>query len=197
MKPTALPLLRHALQLIAGALIGLGWLAPEDADKAQNLILEASGPVLALVSMVWMLWSKRKNAPAEADKPAAALLAAGLLAIAAAPGCAKVQPGNDPVLVNAERTTVLAVDVFDTFTLWEFNNRLALAIAPDIRKTADLVRLKAPSWLRTARSMTEAYRTNRTPENKANLETAIELLRTGIREAQRYLAAGVPPQLPE
>jgi hypothetical protein len=112
-------------------------------------------------------------------------------------GCSSIQPGNDPVVVNAERTTQLAVDVFDTFLQWEYDNRQTLSATPEIRKAADFIRSHGPDWLQTARSMTRAYKQNRTPENKVNLETATTVLRTGIAEAQKYLGKPLPPPLPE
>jgi hypothetical protein len=107
-----------------------------------------------------------------------------------------VAPGNDPLVVNAERTTQLAVDVFDTFLQWEHTHRDTLAAVPEIRRAADLIRAKGQDWLLTARSMTTAYKANRTPENQANLQTAIAVLRRGITEATQYLEQPLPPPLP-
>jgi hypothetical protein len=111
-------------------------------------------------------------------------------------GCGSIQPGNDPVVVNAERTTQLAVDVFDTFLQWEYSNRQALSATPEVRQSADFIRAKGQDWLVTARSMTQAYKQNRTPENKANLETAMAVLRSAIGEARHYLTVGVVSQDP-
>lgn len=102
-------------------------------------------------------------------------------------GCASIEKGQDAVVVNAERTTALALEVFDAFLQWEFENRAALAVVPEIRKTADTIRRGGITWLQSARAMTKAYKANRTPENKANLETALEVLRAAVREAQSYL----------
>jgi hypothetical protein len=111
-------------------------------------------------------------------------------------GCSAIQPGNDPVVVNAERTTQLAVDVFDTFLKWEYDNRQALSVTPEIRKSADFIRGKGQDWLTTARSMTKAYKANRTPENKANLDTAMAVLRMAVTEARNYLEVGIVSQDP-
>ena len=127
----------------------------------------------------------------------AVTLAAMLPLSLALVGCSSIQPGNDPVVVNAERTTQLAVDVFDTFLQWEYDNRQTLSATPEIRKAADFIRTYGQDWLLTARSMTKAYKQNRTPENKANLDTAVSVLRTGIAEAQKYLGTAAPPPLPE
>ncbi|MCL4179167.1 MAG: hypothetical protein KJ072_15675 [Verrucomicrobia bacterium] len=111
-------------------------------------------------------------------------------------GCSAIQPGNDPVVVNAERTTQLAVDVFDTFLKWEYDHRQSLSVTPEIRKAADFIRAKGQDWLTTARSMTKAYKANRTPENKANLDTAMAVLRMAVTEARHYLEIGVVSQDP-
>jgi hypothetical protein len=107
-------------------------------------------------------------------------------------GCATIQPGNDPVVVNAERTTQLALDVFDTFLRWEYDNRLTLSATPEVRKAADHIRANGQDWLVTARTMTKAYKQNRTAQNKANLETAITVMRVAIDQARHYLEAGLP-----
>jgi hypothetical protein len=105
--------------------------------------------------------------------------------------CASILPGNDPVVVSAERTTQLALTTFDTFLQWEFDNRLTLATMPEIKRGADFIRLNGQNWLITCRTMTRAYKKNRTPENKINVEAAVALLRAGIAEARKYLPA--PP----
>ncbi len=66
----------------------------------------------------------------------------------------------------------MAVDVFDTFLKWETTIGNAF-VTPEIRKTADFIRSNGPDWLLTARSMTKAYKQNRTPEKPGNLDTAI------------------------
>lgn len=113
-----------------------------------------------------------------------------LLMILMASGC--VSPGNDPVVVNAERTTQLAADVFDTFLLWERENREALRSIPEIKKSADFIRARGVTWLETARSMTKAYKHSRTPENRANLDTALAVLRQAVTEVRTYMAQGPP-----
>lgn len=105
--------------------------------------------------------------------------------------CSSILPGNDPVVVNAERTTQLAVDVFDTFLKWEYNNRSALAFKPEVKQAADFIRDNGIGWLESARSMTKAYKENRSQENKFNLDTALAILRQAISEARKYLTQGV------
>jgi hypothetical protein len=146
---------------------------------------------------------------AAVTKPAAPGATTPLLALAALPfaiallgtGCSSIAPGNDALVVNAERTTTLAVDTFDLFVKWEYDNRVVLSKVPEIRKAADHIRTNGPTWLTTARNLTKAYKSNRTLENKANLETAITVLRTALAEARTYLESGMemakaPPMPP-
>lgn len=101
--------------------------------------------------------------------------------------CASILSGNDPVVVNAERTTQLAYDTFDTlFTIERANADLIKANAPEVHAAVDNLRRQAPQWLATARTMTKAYKTNRSAENKANLGTALAVLRAGELEALKY-----------
>jgi hypothetical protein len=118
-------------------------------------------------------------------KPRGVIVA--LLAVALV-SCATM-PGSDPVVVNSEKTTQVAFDVFDAFVTLEHNNRAQLAaVSPEIHKYAEVIRRNGLTWLGTARSLTKAYKTNRTPENKASLLTAVSVLTTAIAESQKYIA---------
>ena len=72
---------------------------------------------------------------------AAVILAS--LSLALLMNCAIIQPGNDKLVVNAERTTKLALESFDTFLKWEFDNREVLSPIPEIRASADRIRSTA------------------------------------------------------
>jgi len=113
-----------------------------------------------------------------------------VLAVLLAPvGCATVDPNADPIVVNAERLTGIALDTFDTFLKIEYENRdRLLAINKEIHEAAEFFRHNAVEWLSTARALTKAYKSNRSPQNKANLETAVAILQTGVLQAQKYIA---------
>ncbi len=135
------------------------------------------GPTLRNLMMVVLL-------------PAIALgaLTGGALSLTS---CATVQPGADPVVVNAERTTALAVDTFDTFLQFEYTNRAGVAaVAPAAHDYAEVIRRNGQAWLQNARALTRAYKLNRTPENKASLQTAIAVLQSAITISQQYLSKG-------
>lgn len=101
--------------------------------------------------------------------------------------CATVKEG-DVVVVNAERTTAVALSVVDTILNIEYSNRqFFISIDPKIKQFCDQLRKNAPSALDTARTLTKAYKTNRTAENKANMTTAIAVLETMLSEASKWL----------
>lgn len=103
-------------------------------------------------------------------------------------GCATILPGNDPVVVNAERTANLASDTFDTFLKIEYDNRAALeTVSPEIHKYAESLRAHAPTWLASLRSLTKAYKFNRTAENKASLQTAVAVVVAAMQESSNYI----------
>jgi hypothetical protein len=107
-------------------------------------------------------------------------------------GCASILPGNDPIVVNAERTTEIALVTFDTFLKFEYDNKeMLLKVDPGIHKFAEQLRVKAPQWLESARFMTKAYKKNRTSENKFSLTTALAVLQAGMVESQKYIKVGV------
>lgn len=98
-----------------------------------------------------------------------------------------VSPGSDAVVVNAEKTTAVAVETFDAFFKTEYQNRdMIKEKLPQTHEFADTLRVKAPKWIQTARDLTQAYKNNRTPENKANLETAISVLQAAINQVNVY-----------
>lgn len=76
---------------------------------------------------------------------------------------------GDPVVVNSEKTIAIAFDSVDAFLRWEYTNRHA--VPADVTKVADTIRRDAPDAFRNARAVLRAYKTNRSPEQKALLDT--------------------------
>lgn len=112
------------------------------------------------------------------------IYAAALVALAS---CA-VLPGNDPVVVNAEKTTAIAYDTMEAFKTYEYNNRATLEqLNPQIEHYANVIRRNEKQWLQTARDETTAYENNRT-NGHATLDTAIDVLREAIRQIGIYMA---------
>ena len=104
-------------------------------------------------------------------------------------GCVTLDPGADPVAVNAEKTTQVAYDVFNTFVHLEYDHKSDFAqIGKGPHQIANQIRLHGRDWLKTARALTNTYEANRTPENKANLLTSIAVIQSAMTEAQKYIA---------
>jgi hypothetical protein len=137
----------------------------------------------------------------------AVLLLAGVMGMLSS-GCVGVAPGNDAVVVRAEQTAQASFDLFDNFLKWEYANRAA---APqEVRAFGNRLRQEGPVAIRTLRLVTQTYKSNRTPENKASVESAMKALerlkeevakyfgskpQTGIQGWRGQAAAAVPPGL--
>jgi hypothetical protein len=95
---------------------------------------------------------------------------------------------TDPVVVNAEKTLLIARDTFTLFVHLERDNRASLAkISPQFHQYAEILRRNGIKWLRTADAMKEAYKNNRTPESKANLLTALATVSEALNQTQQYI----------
>ena len=115
------------------------------------------------------------------------LIPIALLALAA---CGTLAPGGaykDKVLYNADLTITTSYDVLHTFVIWEQNNRPVLHAFPEVTKAADYVRANARQWLSSAIALRETYAANPTSENLAGLNKALNVLRTAMTEATKYL----------
>ncbi len=105
------------------------------------------------------------------------LLLLGAVAFTAAPlglvGCKApyLLAGNDAIVVNSERAIAISFETVDAFLRWEHANRHA--VPSDVTKAADSIREHAPDAFRNARAVLRAYKTNRTPEQKALLDRYI------------------------
>ncbi len=113
----------------------------------------------------------------------------GLLMITALlAGCAGLDPGADPVVVRAEQSAQIATDTFDVFLKFEYENSdLLKKITPEFHKAAELIRRNGKGWILTLRNVTKSYKQNRTPENKANVATALATVDRALQEVQTWL----------
>lgn len=90
-------------------------------------------------------------------------------------GCAPAGAvSGDPVVVNSERAIGIAFDTVNGFLRWEHQNRAA--IPPKVHAVAQKLRAEAPDSFRNARAVLRAYKSNRTPEQKALLDTWLATL---------------------
>jgi len=101
--------------------------------------------------------------------------------------CASVAPGNDPVLVNAQRTARTAHTSFDfLFKIERDNDALVRQNIPAVHTAVNELRRKAPKAEADLWSAIETYRTNRTADNKANLNTYLAVIQNLLDVAASY-----------
>lgn len=99
-------------------------------------------------------------------------------------------PAADPIVVNAEKTLAVANHTFDLIVHLERDNQAAFAKAsPSIHPFVENIRRNGLGWIRTANNLKQAYKHNRSPENKANLLTSISTVSTALDQSKQYLAA--------
>ena len=102
-------------------------------------------------------------------------------------GCAGIRPGNDPFVVNAEKSTTVAVEAVNTFLKFEYDNQaLVKSKAPVIHNYAYYLRANAPLLISDATTLITTYKNNRTPANKANLQTALAVLSKVVSQITQY-----------
>lgn len=90
-------------------------------------------------------------------------------------GCqTTVAPGADPVVVHAEQTLALARHALDAFVQYDHTHRAA--VPKEVHAFAESVRREAPPKFRAALALLDAYHSNRSPENRATLETYVAAL---------------------
>ena len=101
--------------------------------------------------------------------------------------CATIAPGNDPVLVNAQRTARTAHTSFDfLFKIERDNDALVRQNIPAVHTAVNELRRKAPKAEADLWGAIEAYRTNRTADNKANLNTYLAVIQNLLDVAASY-----------
>lgn len=101
-------------------------------------------------------------------------------------GCARIQPGQDKLVVQAEQTAEVASATLTAFVTWAYNNQATVGV--DVQKAANAIRLTAPKAIDSLRATTKTYKANRTPENKATLETWLKVVEQLEREALKWYA---------
>lgn len=76
---------------------------------------------------------------------------------------------GDPVVVNSEKAIEASFKTVDAFLKWEREN--PAVVTPAVHAVAQDIRRKAPDAFRNSRAVLRAYKQNRTPEQKALLDT--------------------------
>jgi len=82
-----------------------------------------------------------------------------ILLAAMLPGCATVDPGADPVLVNAERDLGLAVGTLDNLFKTDYQNWQVIdPVIPGWKSAVNGLRITAPPVIDAANASIKAYR---------------------------------------
>lgn len=115
------------------------------------------------------------------------VIALALLAACATPS--NVAPGHDPLVVNAEQAQQAAFEAVDSFLSFEHSQRdLLWALDPGIKRAADRLRETFPAANDSLLRAIDAYKANRAPDLRANLNTWLAVVETARVEAQRWVA---------
>jgi hypothetical protein len=176
-------LIRHGLTAGGGAGFALS------SDELQQFL---SG-LITLLGIIWSIIEKRKSAAPKPPTGTVAAAAALGLVLLGGFGCSAIAPGNEAAVVRAEQTLTASFDVVDSFLQWE---RSVPDAPSDVRQVANTLRRDFPPSHRAAAALLKEYKVNRTPENKANLDTLLAVLRAAQSQATTLLAHYSTPPTP-
>lgn len=110
------------------------------------------------------------------------------LALLALCACSTLDPSADSIVVRAEQTRDVAVATFDAFLQLEYENReLLWKVDPGIKHAADYIRLNERGWIKSLTVVIQAYKANRSAENRASLSTWLATVEEALRQAQEHL----------
>jgi len=146
--------------------------------------------------------TKRSHEGSKRQTINGALAILALLALGV--GCARLQPGADPIEVRAEQSVSVAGDTIDLFVGLDCDNQeLLRAKAPGVHKFAEWLRERVPTPGETGPVRTTTprglalpaeanlarltYKKNRTAENRAKLTAALAALDEALRQTQSNL----------
>lgn len=99
---------------------------------------------------------------------------------------ATIDAGSDPIIVHAERTAGYALDTFDSFLLWEYQNR-ALLNNQAVKSAADNIRAHGKTWITELRAATQTYKVVKSQPNAEKLDIALGVVNQALETARRYL----------
>jgi len=86
-------------------------------------------------------------------------------------GCRTIQDGESNIVVRSEQTLDISFAVLDNFL--RFVDASSSELPVNVLLVADAIKRNAPVALRSANNLRRRYKDNLTPENRANLLTAI------------------------
>lgn len=92
---------------------------------------------------------------------------------------------NNSTLYATDSSIDAAFRVLDVFLTFQMQNRATLP--KEINDFADKLRVDAPKWGKSLVALRDAYAASPTPQNKANLDLTLRLLREAVTQASTYL----------
>ncbi len=108
-------------------------------------------------------------------------------------GCGTLAPdgayAGDKALYVADTTEVAAYTAVHAFVSFEYENRAALAAHPEIKATADQIRLHAPQWFTNYDQARATYLAVRSPDALAALTAALAPIKAGVTQSTSFLLA--------
>lgn len=114
-----------------------------------------------------------------------------LLALVAGCKTYTVAPGSEPLVVHAEYTAEVALELFDSFLAWERKHEVAMiSVDPGIHQFAESLRTHGKRWIEELNTATRTYKQQRTGTNRDALVLAQAFLDLAMRETQIWLIRG-------
>lgn len=108
---------------------------------------------------------------------------------------AAIATNADPVVVYAQRSQNYALDTFNEFLLFEYNNR-ALLNDSGLKAAADKIRADYKKWDDDLSSAIRAYQVTRGQADADKIDVALKLIHEAVGIARHYLitkAATIKP----
>ena len=112
-----------------------------------------------------------------------------------AAGCQVLAPDGiykqNKLLYQADKQILTAYDTMHAFVKWEYENRDFLKQWPEIKQSADKVRLHAKNWTQTAITLRDIYEANQKDEEaRLNLQQALAVLKVVLTEISFQMQKG-------
>src|SRR5512140_1723741 len=121
------------------------------------------------------------------------MFALTVVALLLAQGCKSTLPGNDPVLVDGERSMQVSFGTLDALLKAEYDNRVALkTVNVDAKHIADQLRSRGPAALTSLCDALMAYTGSPKGSDTSNLQTWLSTVESLARDAPTIFAAKRP-----
>jgi len=94
----------------------------------------------------------------------------------------------DQIILTAEKAAETAKVTFNAFVHLERDNEATLkAVSPQIHIYANTIRDHGIDWIESLRNVTKTFKINRTPDNRATLNTILATLLSAIGDTNKFI----------